>query len=135
MPEWVIRDKLARWCRPGYSGENSAPVLRASVDQWLAAVKGFGVHSVICLLADGHLALYDDLPGGLVHYYEAAGLHVAHVPARDHKSPPLSSDQLEAAWRHYQRLAKPVLVHCSAGVDRTGAAVAYITAKLRDELS
>jgi protein-tyrosine phosphatase len=135
MPEWVVRDKLARGRRPGYTGENPTPVVRASVDLWLTEVKEFGVRSVICLLADDQLMLYDDVPGGLVPYYEAAGLQVAHVPARDHKSPPLSSDQLDTVWLQYQRLVKPVLVHCSAGVDRTGLAVAHITAKLRDEPS
>lgn len=135
MPEWVVRGKLARGRRPGYTGESAAPVLRASVDQWLTEVKGFGVRSVICLLADDQLMLYDGVPGGLIPYYEAAGLQVAHVPARDHKSPPLSSDELDAVWLHYQRLPKPVLVHCSAGMDRTGSAVAHITAKLRDEPS
>jgi protein tyrosine phosphatase (PTP) superfamily phosphohydrolase (DUF442 family) len=135
MLEWVVRGKLVKGRRPGYKGETPTPVLRAAVDQWLTAVKGFGVRSIICLLADDQLNLYDDVPGGLVPYYEAAGLQVAHVPAQDHKSPPLSPDQLDAVWHHYQRLPKPVLVHCSAGVDRTGSAVAHITAKLRDESS
>lgn len=133
MLEWVVGGNLVRGRRPGYTGEKGTPVLRASVDQWLTEVKALGIRSVICLLADDQLTLYDDIPGGLVPYYEAGGLQVAHVPARDHKSPPLSSDQLDAVWHHYQRLPKPVLVHCSAGVDRTGSAVAHIKAKLRGE--
>jgi len=135
MLEWVIRGKLAKSSRPGYAGEKGVPVLRASVDQWLTEVKALGVCSVICLLADDQLVLYDDVPGGLVPYYEAAGIQAAHVPARDHKSPPLSPDQLDEVWLQFQRLSKPVLIHCSAGMDRTGSAVAHIKMKLRDEPS
>jgi protein tyrosine phosphatase (PTP) superfamily phosphohydrolase (DUF442 family) len=97
------------------------------VDEWIGEVKAFGVRSIICLLARDQLKWYADLPGGLISYYRATGFTVAHIPALDHQIPPLTQEHLEKISEAYETLTKPVLVHCSAGIDRTGRAVEYIT--------
>jgi protein tyrosine phosphatase (PTP) superfamily phosphohydrolase (DUF442 family) len=133
MPQWAIENQLARGARPGYGGERGQLVTKAAVDAWIAEVKAFGVKSIICLLADDQLCLYQTLPSGLIPYYEQRGLAVAAVPARDHEWPPLTDAQLVAVWEAYQRLPKPVLIHCSAGIDRTGRAVDYILSRIRHD--
>ena len=40
--------------------------------------------------------LYDQLPGGLIAFYRAAGFTVEHIPAKDHQHPPLTTDHLQA---------------------------------------
>jgi protein tyrosine/serine phosphatase len=90
-----------------------------------------GIKSIICLLGDDQLSLYRDLPSGLLEYYRAKGFEVSHIRAADHQRPALSQQHLHAVWEEYQHLTKPILVHCSAGIDRTGAAVKHILAMLR----
>lgn len=102
-------------------------VARTDVDRWLEEVRSVGVKSIICLLAEDQLVLYSSPPSGLVAYYQQAGFSVAHIPAHDHQSPPLTVRHLEQIWNAYQSLPKPVLAHCSAGIDRTGCAIKYIT--------
>jgi protein tyrosine phosphatase (PTP) superfamily phosphohydrolase (DUF442 family) len=90
-----------------------------------------GVNSIICLLDDKHLCLYSDLPEELVEYYRSAGFTVAHIMIRDPVLGGTVTDAaLEKTWHAFQELPTPVLVHCSAGRDRTGKAVEYLLEKL-----
>ena len=131
MPRWVRDGDLALSPRPGYMPGAEFSVPRHQVDAWLSEVEAYGIASIICLLDRDQLPLYDrSLPDGLLGYYAAAGLRVAHIPAPDGQQEPFTEQQLKAAWEAYLRLPKPVLVHCSAGYDRTGRVVRYILHRL-----
>ena len=120
----ILPDRLYRSSRPGYSGGGKLTVGMGEVQRWMEAAQSLGVVSIMCLLADEHLCLYPD--GDLLGIYRAAGFEVRHIPATDHRRPPLTEDQLAAVLQAYRELPKPALIHCSAGIDRTGAAVAHI---------
>ena len=120
----ILPDRLYRSSRPGYSGGGKLPVGMGEVQRWIEAAQSLGVVSIVCLLADEHLCLYPD--GDLLGIYRTAGFEVRHIPATDHRRPLLTEDQLAAVLQAYRELPKPALIHCSAGIDRTGAAVAHI---------
>ena len=131
--EWVREGLLARSPRPGYMPGAELAVPRAAVDEWIDEVRGRGIASILCLLDADQLPLYDRaLPGGLLAYYADAGFAVAHIPTPDGRTRPFTPEQLEQARDAFVRLPKPVLVHCSAGVDRTGRVVAHIMRKVNE---
>ena len=125
-PEWVLSELLAKSPRPGYPGREG--ISKEVVDEWIENVRAMGVRSIICFLSDHQLAFYSDLPSGLIQYYRDAGFDVAHIPEDDYKSPPLSEEGAREAVASFERLQKPALVHCSAGLARTGMAIDAILA-------
>jgi protein tyrosine/serine phosphatase len=131
MPAWVLEGVLATSPRPGYSPGPEHRVPAGVVDAWLEDARAFGIASVICLLDEDQLWLYrKSVPGGLIARYRQAGLEVAHIPTLDQQTNPFNSDQYEAAWDAFRSLPHPVLVHCSAGHDRTGRIVSHILERL-----
>lgn len=136
MVRWVIRNVLGTAPRPGYPSKTPS---KADVDGWIANLKEEGVSSIICLLNDEQLAFYDALllhPDGLLGYYKEQGLALDQVavddPADMELRPPtaLSSEQVEQVWRKFSVLPRPVIIHCSAGVDRSPYAAKRVAERL-----
>jgi len=133
MPNWVIEGVLATSPRPGYTPGPEKQVSVEVVDEWLDTTRAFGINSVICLIGGDQLWLYrKSLPEGLLGRYRASGLNVFHIPTEDQQTHPFTDEQYEAAWEAFQSLPKPVLVHCSAGMDRTGRIVGLIVERLSE---
>ncbi len=133
MPNWVIEGVLATSPRPGYRPGPELSVPRAEVDAWAADAHTFGIRSIICLISDDQFYLYRrSLPEGLLAYYRETGFEVAHLPALDGQTHPYTPEEYEQAWQAFQHLPGPVLVHCSAGMDRTGRVVRYILERLEE---
>ncbi|MCC6416990.1 MAG: tyrosine-protein phosphatase [Gemmataceae bacterium] len=134
MPNWVIERVLATSPRPGYQPGPEHRVEARVVEEWCVAAREFGVSSILCLIGNDQLWLYRRaLPHGLLAAYREAGFVVHHLPTLDQLTHPFTTEQYEEAWAAFLRLPKPVLVHCSAGMDRTGRIVGHIVARLGED--
>ncbi len=131
-PEWVLPELLAKSSRPGYPERQD--IGTDAVDEWVERVRGMGVESIICFLSEDQLPFYSGLSTGLIQYYRDAGFNVAHIPEEDYRSPSLSEEKATLAAAAFENLEKPVLVHCSAGIARTGVAIEAILASRRIDL-
>jgi hypothetical protein len=95
-----------------------------------------GIRSVICLLTARQLKRYyisgglDLHPEGLLGYYDSQGLKVSPIETPDFEPP--SSDIMNRALRAFQSLPKPILLHCSAAIDRTTPIAAFIASQCDD---
>jgi protein-tyrosine phosphatase len=114
--EWVLPGRLARSARPD----------PAAIEAWLAQARTMGIRSILCLLDNEQLESYQERPGGLLAAYRRAGFTVGHLPIPDYQDPPIPPADLEEVLRLYESLPAPLLIHCWAGIDRTGAAVGAI---------
>jgi len=103
---WLLPDRLAGSGRPGR---------QAPLAEDLAFLKAEGVTVIISLL---------ETPLNLPEY-RAAGFEAHHVPVEDFQAPSLEQIA-EACTLIEQALARnqKVLVHCNAGIGRTGTLLA-----------
>lgn len=67
---------------------------------------------------------------GLLDLYEKCGLEVGRVPCPDPRHERVEKGWLERikslAYQAFLELPKPVLLHCSAGIDRSSPVAAHI---------
>ena len=144
---WVIDGKLACAHHPlrhrpqyGGSGRNLTPSATDLVRIWTKQVIMAGVRSVISLMHDRDLACYISLDLGtasLLENYRSMGLQVVYVPWEDphHKksTPEEKRKKLlrvrKEALSAYDSLPNPVLLQCSAGIDRSSPVAAFIWSK------
>jgi|SRR5208282_2734341 len=139
---WVIPGKLACAQRPlrdnprfgGGPGKRPPPLppeARPFAEAWVDRVIQAGFRSVISLLevaqlerhyVKGGLNLH---PEGLLGYYRARGLAVESIPCTDYQPPTVL--QKRQVLEAFQRLRKPVLLHCSAGIDRSSPVAAFLS--------
>jgi hypothetical protein len=110
--------------RSGFPGKF---VQKQVVDDWIAFMKKQGINRIVCLLTEEELGYYPTLTGGLLGIYaETFGPdNVLWAPTADHR---LCSGEalkhicyfLRAGMQNKQK----TLVHCSAGLGRTGQVLA-----------
>lgn len=148
---WVLPGRLACSQRPLRDdkrfrgrGRQLPPEARSAVVTWLErVVKENNIRSIICLMHPKELQYYDSLEldaDGLLGFYERNGISVRHLawadPAHAHRAEERSRllQQVERikveALAAFEELPKPVLLHCSAGIDRTAPVAAHILSSL-----
>jgi len=122
--QWVFEQILARSCRPCYNDEK--PTL-AGVRKWLDRVAAMKIRSIVCLLSQPEL---DEYYGAnqikLLDVYRQHGFAVAHVPIPDYQEPPVTGSNLKLIQKTLITLPRPWLIHCSAGIDRTGTTIEFL---------
>lgn len=141
---WVLQGSLACAHRPLrhhlHFGGSRLPIPATAtslVRDWAARIRRAGIASIISLMHDRDLQCYEQLEiegGDLLAFYEAQGFIVARIPWEDphHKrtDEKVKQKMLEqcrtAALREFDRIPKPVLLQCSAGIDRSAPVAAYI---------
>ncbi len=129
--QWIIEGTLAIGSRPGYAPGLETNVPLSAVNEWVEQAQNLGIRSIICLLGNDQLPLYHSaLPNGLILYYQEMGFSVAHIPTNDGLTVPFTAQQLDKTWDAFCQLSEPVLVHCSAGHDRTGRVINELLARI-----
>jgi hypothetical protein len=138
-PTWQhprLEGKLARAGRPDYP--KLEDISTDAIDEWIGKAHELGVKSIICILSKrgevDQLTPYEKALGKpLMEYYEReGGFFVHHVDFPD-TGGPVSDELTQDTLEKYNDFEEPVLVHCSAGCDRTGGMIdAIVEAKLSD---
>ena len=105
-------------CEPGWDFEAS------TIDAWISFMRENDIERVCCLLSDGQVAAHDNL---IERYHEAFGVdQILHAPVTDHTLIPESTftDDILPFIENSVAADESVVVHCKAGIGRTGQALA-----------
>ena len=124
--EWVPSLQAGRSSRPGFDLDCET-VTDGVLRDWIVAVKGIGVRSIICLLSEAEMEWwYSHLPRGLVGAYQAARIEAVSIPVPLDIPGVLTQKQMKDLEEAFARLPRPTLIHCSAGQVRSGAALRHL---------
>jgi hypothetical protein len=146
---WPIPAKLACAQRPlrdhpvyGGSAKVFPPEATPYVLAWIKRIKDEGIKSIICLMHPKEFQYYERLnlhTNGLIGLYSECGFAIRHFPWADPAHEQSEAARLELknkvhkikidAYEAYRELPHPVLVHCSAGIDRSAPVAAFIVLK------
>ena len=108
-------------CTPGW---HSAAGHAVAIDDWVEFMRAEGIERVCCLLTGSQL---DDCGAILDCYAEAFGeANVLHAPVRDHHLVPedVLVEEILPFLAASRTAEQPVVVHCLAGIGRTGQVLA-----------
>jgi hypothetical protein len=144
---WVVPDRLACAHRPlrhhpRYAGSGTIlpPSATSLLFDWAEQILAAGIRSIISLMHDRDIRCYQSLDlraANLIEFFKQRGLQVAHIPWEDphHKTSSPSEKRKtllrirQEALASYDILPKPVVVQCSAGIDRSSPVAAFIWVK------
>jgi protein-tyrosine phosphatase len=107
--------------RPGYVGNQVTP---EEVADWLAFMRERGIQRVVCLLTATQLSFYDDLLGRYREQFGAERVLHAPIPEFHLADLPTLTDGILPFLLDADRLGERTVVHCSAGIGRTGHVLA-----------
>lgn len=135
---FICFDALRDWSPRAQAGRAAAPKLGESTHEcaaniriWIEQALQAGFKSVICLLTQPEITRHGRPPAGLLDAYAKAGLQPVHIPLSPEIGPQLLLSDSQQIERAYDALPKPVLVHCHAGIVRSGAALRHLTARAK----
>ncbi|MFQ5913751.1 MAG: hypothetical protein ACE5JS_11260 [Nitrospinota bacterium] len=144
---WVIPDALACAHRPlrhhpwyGGSGQPIPGDAKQLILDWVEQIRMEGIASIISFMHDRDLRCYQEIDLGglnLTTFLEHEGFNVCPLPWQDpahsRTDPAVKRKKLlkvrQDALEAYDRLPKPVLLLCSAGIDRSAPVAAYLWKK------